>query len=236
MRLRSLFPPVLCQRMHILEFKKPAFFLPAEPHRCPPALHQCSHHSLRPTCVGCERRGAAPSRETVFGLAALPLGYEFDDETKIAFLTQIAAKQEQILMQLGADNPLVSAPQYVNTLRSITEIGGFKDVDQFFNPPQVVAQTLAMQKQQAAQQQPQQDPALMMAQQKAQMDMQLAQQKAEAEIALKRERMQAELELEREKMIMEMDMRRQELEAEAQLRVAKAVTDAEISTNLPRAQ
>jgi len=36
-------------------------------------------------------------------------------------------------------------------------------------------------------------------------------------------------------MIMEMDMRRQELEAEAQLRVAKAVTDAEISTNLPRA-
>jgi len=35
---------------------------------------------------------------------------------------------------------------------------------------------------------------------------------------------------------MEMDIRRQELEAEAQLRVAKAVTDAEISTNLPRAQ
>jgi hypothetical protein len=159
-----------------------------------------------------------------------------DDETKIAFLTQIAAKQEQILMQLGADNPLVSAPQYVNTLRSIAEIGGFKDADQFFNPPQVVAQTLAMQKQQAAQQQPQQDPALMMAQQKAQMDMQLAQQKAEADIALKRERMQAELELEREKLIMEMDIRRQELEAEAQLRVAKAVTDAEISTNLPRAQ
>ncbi|MHC4230214.1 MAG: portal protein [Planctomycetota bacterium] len=158
-----------------------------------------------------------------------------DDETKIAFLTQIAAKQEQILMQLGADNPLVSAPQYVNTLRSIAEIGGFKDADQFFNPPQVVAQTLAMQKQQAAQQQPQQDPALVAAQQKAQMDMQIAQQKAEAEIALKRERMQAELELEREKMIMEMDIRRQELEAEAQLRVAKAVTDAEISTNLPRA-
>ena len=158
-----------------------------------------------------------------------------DDEQKIAFLTQIAGKQEQILMQMGVNNPVVSMGQYVNTLRSIAEIGGFKDADQFFNPPQVVAQTLAMQKQQAAQQQPQQDPALMMAQQKAQMDMQLAQQKAEAEIALKRERMQAELELEREKMIMEMDIRRQELEAEAQLRVAKAVTDAEISTNLPRA-
>jgi hypothetical protein len=165
-----------------------------------------------------------------------------DDETKIAFLTQIAAKQEQILMQLGADNPLVSATQYVNTLRSIAEIGGFKDADQFFNPPQVVAQTLAMQKQQAAGQQQQPSPeqqqiqqVLQLEQQKAQADIQIAQQKAEADIALKREKMQAELEMEREKMIMEMNIRRQELEAESQLRVAKAVTDAEISTNLPRA-
>jgi len=33
----------------------------------------------------------------------------------------------------------------------------------------------------------------------------------------------------------ELEMRRQELTMEAELRVAKAVTDAEISTNLPRA-
>ena len=36
-------------------------------------------------------------------------------------------------------------------------------------------------------------------------------------------------------MQMELQMRQQELQAEAELRVAKAVTDAEISTNLPRA-
>jgi hypothetical protein len=35
-------------------------------------------------------------------------------------------------------------------------------------------------------------------------------------------------------MQLEMELRRQELQAEAELRVAKAVTDAEISTNLPR--
>ena len=35
-------------------------------------------------------------------------------------------------------------------------------------------------------------------------------------------------------MVMEMELRRQELQAEAELRVAKAVTDADISTNLPR--
>jgi len=139
-----------------------------------------------------------------------------DDEQKIAFLTQIASKQEQILMQLGANNPVVTMSQYVNTLRSIAEIGGFKDADQFFNSPEQIA----MMEQQMAQQPPQQD--------------QTAQAELQAEIALKRERMMMEIELEREKMQMELELRRQELAAEAELRQLKAYTDAEISTNLPR--
>ena len=139
-----------------------------------------------------------------------------DDEQKIAFLTQIAAKQEQILMQLGAGNPVVSMSQYVNTLRSIAEIGGFKDADQFFNSPQQIA----MMEQQMAQQPQQAD--------------QTKQAELQAEMALKRERMMMELELEREKMMAELELRRQELAAEAELRAIKAATDAEISTNLPR--
>jgi len=139
-----------------------------------------------------------------------------DDEQKIAFLTQIAGKQEQILMQLGANNPVVTMAQYVNTLRSIAEIGGFKDADQFFNSPEQIA----MMEQQMAQQPQQQD--------------QSAQAELQAEIALKRERMMMEIELEREKMQMELELRRQELAAEAELRQLKAYTDAEISTNLPR--
>ena len=142
-----------------------------------------------------------------------------DDEQKIAFLTQIAAKQEQILMQLGPNNPVVSMSQYVNTLRSIAEIGGFKDADQFFASPQQIQ----MQQQQQQQQPPQPDPAIAM-----------KQQQMEAELALKREKMQADIQLERERMTMEMELRRQELQAEAELRMAKAVTDSQISTNLPR--
>ena len=142
-----------------------------------------------------------------------------DDEQKIAFLTQIAAKQEQILMQLGPNNPVVTMAQYVNTLRSIAEIGGFKDADQFFSSPQQIQ----MQQQQQAQQPPQPDPAVAM-----------KQQQMEAELALKREKMQADIQLERERMTMEMELRRQELQAEAELRMAKAVTDSQISTNLPR--
>ena len=148
-----------------------------------------------------------------------------DDEQKIAFLTQIASKQEQILMQMGANNPIVSMAQYVNTLRSIAEIGGFKDADLFFNSPQQI-QMMQMQQQQ----QPAQDPMAM----QAQAEMQMKQQQMEAELALKRERMAMELELEREKFAAEMELRRQELEYEAQLRMQKAVTDAQISTNLPR--
>jgi hypothetical protein len=144
-----------------------------------------------------------------------------DDEQKIAFLQAIAAKQEQILQTLGANNPVVSLPQYVSTLRSIAEIGGFKDADQFFNNPQQIAMQM-----QAMQQQPQQDPNAA----QTQMDMAKLQQ----EMALKRERMQMEIQLEREKMQAELELRRQELAAEAQLRAIKAQTDAEISTNLPR--
>ena len=142
-----------------------------------------------------------------------------DDEQKIAFLTQIAAKQEQILMQLGPNNPVVSMAQYVNTLRSIAEIGGFKDADQFFGSPQQIQ----MMQQQQAQQPPQPNPEVAM-----------KQQQMEAELALKREKMQADIQLERERMTMEMELRRQELQAEAELRMAKAVTDSQISTNLPR--
>jgi len=151
-----------------------------------------------------------------------------DDETKIAFLTQVAAKQEQILMQMGPQNPIVSVEQYVNTLRSIAEIGGFKDVDQFFNSPQMIRQQMMMQQQQ--QQAPQPDPEMVKLQQEMEMD----RAKAQADIQLAREKMEAEMQLEREKMAMQMELRRQELQAEAELRMAKAVTDAEISTNLPR--
>ena len=139
-----------------------------------------------------------------------------DDEQKIAFLTQIAGKQEQILMQMGVNNPVVSMGQYVNTLRSIAEIGGFKDADQFFNSPQQI-QMLEQQMMQGQQAGPSPE-----------------QQQMEAEMALKRERMMMEIQLEREKMQAELELRRQELEAEAQLRAIKAATDAEISTNLPR--
>ena len=64
------------------------------------------------------------------------------DAEKQAVLLQVAQKQEQILQQLGVNNPLVSLQQYSNTLSKLIEQAGFKDTKSFINsevppiPPQ----------------------------------------------------------------------------------------------------
>ena len=55
------------------------------------------------------------------------------DEEKMAALSAFANKQEQILQQLGPNNPLVNLQQYANTLSKLIEMAGFKDVTSFIN-------------------------------------------------------------------------------------------------------
>lgn len=144
-------------------------------------------------------------------------------DQQIAFLSQIAQKQEQVIMQMGVNNPMVSMSQYRNTLAKIAELSGFKDATQFFAPSEQIEAALAQQAQAAAQQGPQQDPAIALEMQKMQAKMQMEQQKMKMEFDLKRENMAAELEL-----------RRQELEFERQLRLEQIRSGLDASTNLPR--
>ena len=144
-------------------------------------------------------------------------------DQQIAFLSQIAQKQEQIIAQFGPQNPMVSMSQYRNTLAKIAELSGFKDAGQFFAPAQQIDAVFAQQAQAAAQQGPQQDPAIALEMQKMQAKMQMEQQKMQMEFDLKRENMAAELEL-----------RRQELEFERQLRIEQLRSGMDVSTNLPR--
>ena len=144
-------------------------------------------------------------------------------DQQVAFLSQIAQKQEQVLMQMGLNNPMVSLSQYRNTLAKIAELSGFKDASQFFAPAEQIEATLMQQAQAAQQAGPQQDPALAAEMQKMQAELQMEQQKMEMEFQLKREKMAAELEL-----------RRQELEFEMQLRTEKVRSGIETSMNLPR--
>ncbi|MEK9697113.1 MAG: hypothetical protein VW270_15230, partial [Candidatus Poseidoniales archaeon] len=145
------------------------------------------------------------------------------EEDKLAMLLQVAGKQEQLIGQLGMNNPVVKPSQYVNTLNKIIEMAGFKDTSQFFNSAEQIDQILAQQ--QAAQQQ----------QGGMSPQFELEKQKLQADIALEREKMMMELELEREKFQQQMILRREELQAELDLRQQKLALGGDVSTNLPKA-
>ncbi len=54
------------------------------------------------------------------------------DVERMQMLQQVADKQEQLLQQLGPENPLVSVENYYQTLVQILEVSGFKDPQRFF--------------------------------------------------------------------------------------------------------
>tara|TARA_Y100000592_G_scaffold52710_1_gene83259 strand:- start:1417 stop:3567 length:2151 start_codon:yes stop_codon:yes gene_type:complete len=55
------------------------------------------------------------------------------DEDKMVVLSQVISKQEQLLQQLGPNNPIVTPQQYANSLSRLIEMGGFKDPQAFIN-------------------------------------------------------------------------------------------------------
>ena len=137
---------------------------------------------------------------------------------KMAFLAQMAQKQEQILLQMGAENPLVDLQQYRNTLAELASMAGFKDATRFFKNPEDTPP------------QPQQPPPPS----EAEMKMQFEQQKFQAELELQKAKQDAELALKREELQMKMQIRQEELRYEAQLRGFEQQVGGKPSTNLPR--
>ena len=92
------------------------------------------------------------------------------DEQTLSTMATLIGKQEQILQQLGPNNPLVNLQQYANTLTRFMELSGIKDGSNFITPnvPPQQAQP---------QQPPKPDPAELLAQaetQKAQVQAQKA--------------------------------------------------------------
>ena len=123
------------------------------------------------------------------------------DESKVAVLTTILQKQEQILQMAGMDNPLVSLAQYRNTLAQILALSGFKDANQFFSDPTMMPPQPP--------QPPKPSPEEMLAQ--AQM----------AAIQADIQKKAAELELKREEMIRKDDLQRDQYEADLMVKIAE---------------
>ena len=153
---------------------------------------------------------------------------------KMALLTMVAAKQEQILTTAGPNNPLVTMKQYHTTLSKMLEAGGFKDPGAFFTDPdgEQAQERMA----QMAQDEPPVDPkveeakarieleaAKMQAQaqrdeQKAAGDLQLAREKHALEMQQRREEQAADLAFKRELANAELNLKREEMQMEFALK------------------
>ncbi len=149
----------------------------------------------------------------------------------VAMLANIKQSQEQILMQMGLVNPVVTLQEYSNTLRKMVETAGIKKPDSYFK--EVTPESL---QQMMAQQQEKPDPKVAEAQAKLQLEAakaqeqaQLARAKAEADITLMREKAAAELELAQEKNAAQMQMDRENNAMNMELRKEEMLLEAELT-------
>ena len=168
------------------------------------------------------------------------LGNGTGDE-KVAMLQMVLAKQEQILMQYGLTNPLVTLKQYRETLAKFINASGYKDDAQFLNeideqklqqvmeqdaqadktPPEVkAAEAIANAEREKVQMKAQTDAA---AQQLKMQELQMKVQMEQQELQLQAK----EQELESAKAMLQIETERAKLEADIRLREMELVQKEE---------
>ena len=123
------------------------------------------------------------------------------DQERVQTLQMFAAKQEEILKEQGPNNPIVGFEQYMNTLRKIVELSGFKDVQNYVGNPNF-------------------NPELEQAEEEPTPEQVLAQVQAQ-QIQAQMQIEAARLQQEREEMLLKDDRDRDKMEAEMQLKVAE---------------
>jgi len=141
-----------------------------------------------------------------------------DTNERLQGLMMIMAKQEQILQQLGTQNPLVTPQQFSNTLRKIVELSGFKDASSYFQdipadyvPPAPPA--------------PKATPEELLAQVQAESIKADIQKKA-AELELKRQQMVMDDDLKRDQMAQDLYLKKYEIELKYKSQISTAEIDA----------
>ncbi len=157
-------------------------------------------------------------------ISNVALGQGTDTE-KIAALSQIAGKQEELMKTLGPVNALVSPKQYSNTLAKIVELSGFKDPSMFVNELQdgqpLVPPEVAQNKKKSAEE--------LLAEVQAQ-SIQADIQKKAAELQLKRDEMMRKDDLERDKLDADIHLKA----AEIQGKHGTSVNIAQIKADVDR--
>jgi hypothetical protein len=177
------------------------------------------------------------------------------DQDRLMALNGIAAKQELAMQSMGGvTNPLAPLDRYRNTLARMTEVLGYKAVDQFWAP--VTTQTVQAIAQAAQQQPPPPDPNMLVAQaqqakvqgelqikqqqlqldqqraamdaQQAQLDAQTKQRQQDIDAQLKREQMQMDDQRQRDKDRLDAVIRLQGMELQYGTQVTSSQTELEL--------
>jgi hypothetical protein len=181
------------------------------------------------------------------------------DQDRLMALNGIATKQEAAMQNMGGVvNPLAPLDRYRNTLAKMTELLGYKDVDQFFAP--VTTQTVQQISQAAQQHQPPPDPnmivaqaqqakvqgELQMKQQQLQLDqgrLQFDQQQQQIDAQQKTQQQQIDAQLKREQMQLDDQQKRDQARLDAVIRLqglelqyGTAVTSSDTEAELERAR
>jgi hypothetical protein len=142
------------------------------------------------------------------------LGNGTGDE-KIAMLQMILAKQEQILMQYGLDNPLVNLKQYRETLAKFINASGYKDDAQFLNE---IDEQMMQQVMQADAQQDKTPPEVKASQEIAKAEIAKAQMKAQTDAQAQQLKMQElQFKVQMEQQELELQAKQQQMDASKEL-------------------
>jgi hypothetical protein len=141
-----------------------------------------------------------------------------DTNERLQALMMIMAKQEQILQQLGPQNPLVTPQQFSNTLRKIVELSGFRDASSFF-------QDIPADYMPPAPPQPKPSPEEILAQVQAESIKADIQKKA-ADLELQRQQMIMDDDLKRDQMAQDLYLKKYEIELKYNSQISTAEIDA----------
>jgi len=139
-------------------------------------------------------------------------------EDRINILSQVAMRQEMLIKETGPNNPVVSIPQYTNTLTKMLQLAGIKDSQNYFNQ-------LPADFQLPPPPEPKPTPEETLAQVQAQ-SIQADIQKKAAELQLDRERMIMSDDRERDRIEQDGILRRYELELKYGVQIQSAEIDA----------
>jgi hypothetical protein len=139
-------------------------------------------------------------------------------EDRINILNQVAMRQEMLIEKTGPNNPVVSIPQYTNTLTKMLQLAGIKDSQNYFNQLPVDFQLPEPPA-------PKPTPEEILAQVQAQ-SIQADIQKKAAELQLDRERMIMSDDRERDRIEQDGILRRYELELKYGVQIQSAEINA----------